>query len=176
MQTVTLSENAVAVLRFEIKGWRPKNNESRLPAYRELAAAGIMEPVPGSECEYRFTEDGLRQREELLAEAQDRIERERSEPPDASSLSETASALLRRIVWGERVEITRRNRPAFRELAAARIIILGHSFAKGDESVYKFTYWGYKRRFELARRFERERPFGGVMARLRKWAVSIMHA
>jgi hypothetical protein len=154
MQTVTLSENAVAVLRFAIKGWRPKNNESRLSAYRELAAAGIMKPVPGSECEYRFTEDVLRQREELLAEAQDRIERERSEPPDAGSLSETASALLRRIVWGERVEITRRNRPAFRELAAARIIILGHSFAKGDESVYRFTYWGYKRRFELAQRSE----------------------
>ncbi len=51
MQTVTLSENAVAMLRFAIKGWRPKNNESRLPAYRELAAAGIMEPVPGSGCE-----------------------------------------------------------------------------------------------------------------------------
>jgi len=174
MQTVTLSENAVAVLRFEIKGWRPKNKESRLPAYRELAAAGVMEPVPGSEWEYRFTEDGLRQREELLAEAQDRIERERYEPPDAGDLSETASALLRRIVCGDRVEITRRNRPAFRELAAARIMILGHSFAKGDESVYKFTYWGYKRRFELAGRFERERQLDGMMAWLRKWAVGIL--
>jgi len=29
---IALSENAVAVLRFEIKGWRAKNNESRLPA------------------------------------------------------------------------------------------------------------------------------------------------
>ena len=55
---IALSENAVAVLRFEIKGWRAKNPESRLPAYRELAAAGIMEPVPGSEMEYRFTEEG----------------------------------------------------------------------------------------------------------------------
>src|ERR1017187_10798251 len=98
MQTVTLSENAVAVLRFEIKGWRPKNKESRLPAYRELAAAGVMEPVPGTELDYRFTEDGLRQREELLAEAQDRIERERYQPPDAGELSETAGALLRSIV------------------------------------------------------------------------------
>ena len=76
---IALSENAVAVLRFEIRGWRPKNKESRLPAYRELAAVGVMEPVPGSELEYRFTEDGLRHREELLAEAQDRIERERYE-------------------------------------------------------------------------------------------------
>jgi hypothetical protein len=53
---VDLSENAFAVLRFEIKGWRPKNQESRLPAYRELVAAGVMEPVPGSDWEYRFTE------------------------------------------------------------------------------------------------------------------------
>ncbi len=171
---IALSENAVAVLRFEIKAWRAKNKESRLPAYRELAAAGIMEPVPGSELEYRFTEEGLRRREELLAENQDRIERERYEPPDASDLSEAASALLTRIVSGERVEITRRNMPAFRELAAARIVILGHSFAKGDESVYKFTYWGYKLRFELVGKFERNRTPGGMMGWLRKWAAGTL--
>ncbi len=146
---IALSEDAVAVLRFEIKGWPAKNNESRLPAYRELAAAGIMEPVPGSELEYRFTEEGLRRREELLAEAQDRIERERYEPPDASKLSEAARVLLRRIVSGERVQITTAIRPAFRELAQARIIILRHTFAKGDESAYRFTYWGWERRFEI---------------------------
>ncbi len=141
---VALSENAVAVLRFEIKGWSAKNKESRLPAYRELAAAGIMELVPGSALEYRFTEEGLRRREELLAEAQDRIERERYEPPDASKLSQAAKVLLRRIVSGERVQITTANRPAFRELAEARIIILRHTFAKGDESGYRFTYWGWE--------------------------------
>jgi len=168
---IALSENAVAVLRFEIKGWRAKNTEGRLPAYRELAAAGVMEPVPGSELEYRFTEEGLRRREELLAAAQDRIERERYEPPDASDLPEASCELLRRIVSGERVEITAGNRPAFRELAAARIMILGHSFAKGDESVYKFTYWGYKLRFELAAKSERERKPDGMMGWLRKWAA-----
>jgi len=171
---IALSENAIAVLRFEIKGWQAKNQESRLPAYRELAAAGIMEPVPDSELEYRFTEDGLRQREELLAEAQDRIERERYEPPDASNLSVRASALLRGIVSGERVEITTGNRPAFRELAAARIVILGHSFAKGDESVYKFTYWGYKLRFELVGKLERNRKPDGIMGWLRKWAAGTL--
>ena len=97
-------------------------------------------------------------------------------PPDASDLSETANALLRRIVSGERVEITRRNRPAFRELAAARILILGHSFTKGDESVYKFTYWGYKRRFELAGRFERERQPDGMIAWLRKLLAAVFVA
>jgi hypothetical protein len=146
---IALSANAVAVLRFEIRGWRAKNKESRLPAYRELAAAGVMEPVPGSETNYRFTEDGLRQREEILAEAQDRIERERYNPPDASALSEAARALLRRIVSGERLEVTRDNRPAFRELVVARIIYLRHTFARGDESGYRFTYWGWKQRFEI---------------------------
>jgi hypothetical protein len=41
------------------------------------------------------------------------------------------------------------NRPAFRELAEARIIILRHTFAKGEESGYRFTYWGCERRFEI---------------------------
>ena|ERR1017187_1214477 len=150
MQTVTLSENAVAVLRFEIKGWRPKNKESRLPAYRELAAAGVMEPVPGSELEYRFTEDGLRQREELLAEAQDRIERERYEPPDAGRLSEAARELLRTCIAGDCPDGDETNRPAYRELVKARIMIPMGSFSKGDECVFRFTYWGWRRRFEFA--------------------------
>jgi hypothetical protein len=148
-ETVTLSENAVAALRFEIRGWRPKRPESRLPAYRELAAAGIMEPVPGSETEYRFTGEGLEHRDAILAREEERIERERYEPPDASNLSDTALALLRRIASGERVEVTKANRPAFRELAAARIVVLCHTFAHGDESGYQFTYYGWHRRFEL---------------------------
>ena len=32
---------------------------------------------------------------------------------------------------------------------AARIILLGHSFVGGNESHYRFTYWGWHRRFEL---------------------------
>jgi hypothetical protein len=144
-----LSANAVAVLRFEIKGWRAKNGKSRLPAYHELAAAGIMEPVPGSETEYRFTEEGMKQREEILREAEDRIERERFEPPDLGNLSEASWALLRQIVSGEHVEITPANRSAFRELATARIIYLMHTFARGEESGYRFTYFGWNQRFEL---------------------------
>jgi hypothetical protein len=147
---IALSENAVAVLRFEIKGWRAKNQESRLAAYRELAAAGIMEPVPDSEFEYRFTEDGLRQREELLAEAQDRIERERYEPPDAGTLSEAARKLLRTCLAGDCPDGDETNRPAYRELVMARIMIPMGSFSKGDECVFRFTYWGWRRRFEFA--------------------------
>src|SRR5947208_1213695 len=60
------SAAAAAVLRFEIKGWKSKDPGRRLPAYRELAAAGIMEAVPGSDTDYRFTEDGMKRREEIL--------------------------------------------------------------------------------------------------------------
>jgi hypothetical protein len=56
--------------------------------------------------------------------------------------------LLRRLK-SARVEVAPENRPAFRELAAARIILLGHSFAGGPESAYRWTYHGWRRRFEL---------------------------
>ena len=77
METFTLSEAAVAVLRFEIKGWKAKSKGARLAVYRELAAAGIMEPVPGTEADYRFTDEGYARREEILREEEDRIERQR---------------------------------------------------------------------------------------------------
>jgi hypothetical protein len=99
MQTVTLSEAAVTVLRFEIRGWKAKRKGARLAAYRELAAAGIMEPVPGTEEDYRFTDEGYARREEILREEEDRIERQRYEPPGAN-LSEAAKALLRRTATG----------------------------------------------------------------------------
>jgi hypothetical protein len=148
MQTVTLSEAAVTVLRFEIKGWKAKRKAARLAAYRELAAAGIMEPVPGTEADYRFTVEGYARREEILKEEEDRIERQRYQPPDAN-LSEAARVLLRRIATGEQVEVTEENRPTFRELADARIIYLRHTFTRGAESGYRFTLLGWEQRFEL---------------------------
>jgi hypothetical protein len=146
MQTNTLSENAVAVFRLRVKGLRLPATEPRLLAYRELVDAGIM--VPDGE-EFRFTEDGWTRREELLDEAQERIERERYEPPDASNLSEAAREVLRRRLAGDR-EVTDADRPAYRELVAARIMIPLHSFLRGPESDFLFTYWGWERRFEFA--------------------------
>jgi hypothetical protein len=49
-----------------------------------------MEPVPGSEVEYRFTREGLEHGEAILAREAERIDRERNESPDASHLSEAA--------------------------------------------------------------------------------------
>jgi hypothetical protein len=149
MQTITLSAQAVAVLRFEIRGWKAKDLARRLPAYRELAEAGIMEPVPGSEAEYRFTREGLEHGEAILEREAERIERERYEPPDASQLSEAARELLRRRLAGD-WEVTDANRPLYRELTAARIMIPCHTFIGGWESAFKFTYWGWKQRLKLA--------------------------
>jgi hypothetical protein len=147
MQTMTLSENAIAVLRFEIKGYHSKAKERRLPAYRELAAAGIMEPVPGSDADFRFTEDGWARREEILREEEDRIERERFEPPDASNLSEVARDLLRRRLAGDD-RVTPENLEAYRELATARIMYPVSTWAGGPESVFRFTFAGWERREE----------------------------
>jgi hypothetical protein len=144
-ETIKLSEAAVAALRFRVKGWRfPIRNRD---AFRELVAAGIVEP-DGED--YRFTEEGGARRHELLAEAEERIERERYDPPDASGLSEVAMELLRTCIAGPIPDGDETNRPAFRELVEARIMIPMGSFTKGDECVFRWTYWGWKLRYELA--------------------------
>ena len=150
-ETFALSESAVAVLRFRVKGYRMKVTDRSLEALRELAAAGIMEPVPGAdgnpEADYQFTEDGWARRQELLSEAEERIERERFEPPDASNLSEAARELLRRRLAGDR-EVTDANRPLYRELVAARIMYPVSTWVSGPESVFRFTRSGWERREE----------------------------
>jgi hypothetical protein len=94
------------VLRFRVKGYRMKVTGRSREAFRELATAGIMEPVPGadgnSEADYRFTEDRWARRQELLSEAEERIERKRFELPDAINLSEAARELLRCRLAGDR--------------------------------------------------------------------------
>ena len=41
------------------------------------------------------------------------------------------------------------NRAAYRELAAAGLMMAGHSFAGGDESVFRLTKEGFERKAEL---------------------------
>jgi hypothetical protein len=111
-----------------------------------------MEPLPDAagnpEVDFRFTEEGWVQREGLLAEAQDRIERERFDPPDASNLSESAWDLLRRRSAGEKVPVDESTKPAYRELAVAQIMEPVSGFIGGPESNFRFTYWGWNRRDE----------------------------
>lgn len=148
MRTTRLSEAAVATLRLESSGRKRRIRDQDLPAYDELVEAGIMEPVPGPERAYRWTAEGEEHREAIVERETKRIERERFEPPDATDLSDSARELLRQLIAG-RVEVTDENRPALRELATARIVTLGHSFRDGRESDYRWTYWGWHRRFDL---------------------------
>lgn len=142
---ITLSESAVAVLRLLNRGRGLPVTAQGLPAYRELVDAGIMEPVPGSLTEFRFTEAGLEHRERIVAREQERIERERYAPPDGE-LSEVARERLRRHLEGDR-EVTTENRPAYQELVAARVMIPSRPFVGGEE--YRLTYWGWKLKDEL---------------------------
>jgi hypothetical protein len=144
MNAVTLLESAVALLRFRVKGWPIKFRESDLPAFQELVDAGILKPDGN---DFGFTEEGWIQRNELLAEAEDRIERDRFDPPDGSHLSEAARDLLRRRLAGDD-RVKPENLEAYRELSAARIMYPVSTWAGGPESVFRFTLAGWKRREE----------------------------
>ena len=124
--TIPLSESAVAVLRFRIKGHRMPVTDQRLPAFRELADAGIMEPVGD---DFQFTGWGMAHREAILDRESERIERERYAPPN-SDLSYAARERLRRHLAGD-CKVTSENLAAYRELADARIMIPLHSFVGG---------------------------------------------
>ncbi len=62
MQTMTLSESALALLRQILATRRPAVTPENLETFRELARAGIMFPVSGfiggPEANFRFTDDG----------------------------------------------------------------------------------------------------------------------
>ena len=70
MQTVELSNAALAVLRFRVEGGSREVNDSNREAYRELARAGIMYPlsgfIGGPECLFRWTDSGWERRFELV--------------------------------------------------------------------------------------------------------------
>jgi hypothetical protein len=143
MQDAELSEDAVALFRFRVRGYRVPVTEQRLAAFRELVAAGIMRP-DGED--FAFTEEGWERRHERLAEEEDRIERGRSEPPDVTRLSAAAWELLRRRAGGENVAVTPENLPAYRELAEARVMYPVSGFTTGPEALFRFTYYGWDRR------------------------------
>ena len=81
----------------------------------------------------------------MLANAHGRIGRERYEPLDVGRLSAVAGKLLRACIAGDCDDGDETKRPAYRELVKARITIRMGSF-KGDECVFRLTYWGRRRR------------------------------
>jgi hypothetical protein len=145
-----LSELAVAVLRFQTRGYRQTVNERNLAGFRELAEAGILELVPDSDPPlYRFTPAARDRKLEILAEAEAQLLRREPPLPPYINLSEAARTVLRRYLAGNE-SVTDANREAFRELARAGIMMSVGTFTMGDDCVFRFTYRGWERRHEFA--------------------------
>jgi len=70
MQTITLSEAALAVLRSRIATTDADVTPDNLEACRELVLAGIMVPLStfakGPESLFKFTDEGWQRRHEIL--------------------------------------------------------------------------------------------------------------
>ncbi len=150
MQAVTLSENAIAVLRFRSKGWPWKVSEGNVAAFQELAAAGIMEPDGD---DFRFTDNGRARRQEILAAAEAHLRSLDPQLPERIDLSRAATRTLARHMAGDK-EVTNANREAYRELARAGIMVPVSTFIGGSESLFRFTWQGWERRYE----FQRPKP------------------
>jgi len=147
MQKTALSASALAVLRFRAKKWPTKVNEQSVPAFQELVSAGIM--VPDGD-DFRFTEDGWAQRDELISAAEAHLRSLEPRLPDRINLSRAARTTLARYLAGDR-EVTDGNRPAYRELARVGIMVAVGTFAKGDDCVFRITHQGWERRHEFQR-------------------------
>jgi len=157
-ETFVLSESAVAVLRFRVKGYRMNVTDRSLEAFRELAAAGIMEQVPGAdgnpEADYQFTEDGWARREGLISAAEAHLRSLEPRLPERIELSRAARRTLARHVAGDK-EVTGANRDAYRELARAGIMVSVGTFSKGDDCVFQLTHQGWEHRLEIQRPLRR---------------------
>jgi hypothetical protein len=65
-------------------------------------------------------------------------------------LSAAALALFRLHVERHgQIDVDDSNREIYRELARAGIMVAGHSFTGGDESIYRLTREGFERKAEL---------------------------
>ncbi len=73
MPTMMLSDAALALLRLNLTGPQVPVTPDNHEAYRELAAAGLMEPLHtfahGRDSAYRLTEVAVRLRAEVLSRA-----------------------------------------------------------------------------------------------------------
>lgn len=157
MQTLALSEDAVAVLRFRVNGHRLPVTEQRLPAYYELVDAGIMVLVPSSEgnpeADFRFTEASHAHREQILDAAEAHLRSIEPRLQDRIDLSKAARKTLTRHLAGDK-KVTDANLDSYRELARAGIMIPVSTFIGGPEALFRFTWQGWERRHE----FQRPRP------------------
>ncbi len=131
--SIALSRLARSLIQLHLTGEQSEVTPQNLGAYGNLTRAGLMVSTNG-ESSFQVTEEALARRREFV--------------PHSDGLSGAALALLKRLLVGEEIEVSDETRSRYRELAMAGIMVAGHTFAKGDESVYKFTEEGWKRRYE----------------------------
>ena len=154
MSPITLSVEALALLRRRLTQGDRRVDDSNREAYRELARAGIMCPVSGCttgpESHYRFTAKGWRRRGEFLdgSASPARSTREDIAMPTIT-LSAEAVALLRLHLERDGIRVDDSNRDAHRELAQAGIMYPVSGYSTGPESHYRFTAEGWRRRAEF---------------------------
>jgi hypothetical protein len=130
--TRALSRNARTLLARCLSGEEIASTSGLISARRELESAGLFE-----EGSTRPTRAARRRRREFL--------------PHEGPLSRAAVARFRRHLAGDR-DVTDANRAAYRELAAAGLMEAMHSFAGGDESVYRLTKQGSERKADILAR------------------------
>jgi hypothetical protein len=127
-----LSRGARTLIRHLLSGTQAENDfRDRQDIRSELEQKGLLGP------------DG-----HPTAQAKSR---RREFVPHDGPLTDEAIDLLRRHLAGD-TEVTDENRVVYRELAMVGIMAACHTFAKGDESMYRLTEYGWKRREELIRR------------------------
>jgi hypothetical protein len=131
---VALSRGARTLFRACLTGEQTGPPFDEIRFYRQLEKAGLVRPSEDG-AGFRLTEEGEARRWEFL--------------PHPDGPSSEAMELWRRLVGDERVDVYDDNRSAFRELAAAGLMAACHTFAKGDDSLYRMTEEGYARKMKL---------------------------
>jgi hypothetical protein len=124
-----LSRNARMLMVRCLSGDEIELTDRVISARRELERAGLLE------------EDSIRPTRAARHRCREFL-------PHDGPLSRAAVAQFRHHLAGDR-DVTDANRAAYRELAAAGLMEAGHSFARGDESIYRLTKEGFERKAGL---------------------------
>ncbi len=138
---IRLSETAITVLRFELRGWAAKDPARRQDAYRELADAGLMEPVSPNSSSYRLCPSALHALPAILAQQEKLLRDERRPAPGLDSLSLPALRLYERFLndspHGWLVE-----EPSCVELVTQGVLFEAHPFNDDSRVASRLSYSG----------------------------------
>jgi hypothetical protein len=146
MQTVTLSESAISLLKLRARFYPVDNACTALDACHELAESGLMalDETLAVGPRFRLTDEGWRRANSLSA------------AEFLPGISDQAWNLLQSHLAAIGLKNgkasgypTTETREAYRELSRAGMMDACHTLAGGPESLYRITEEAYKRRDEL---------------------------